>query len=69
VAGLFVLRPRLESGPGFRTPGYPWLPALFVLVAGVVVFSALREEPVRSLIGAGWIAAGIPVYFFFKSRR
>jgi APA family basic amino acid/polyamine antiporter len=68
VAGLFVLRPRLESGPGFRTPGYPWLPALFVLVAGVVVFSALREEPVRSLIGAGWIAAGIPVYFFFKSR-
>ena len=34
-----------------------------------VAFSALREEPVRSLIGAGWIAAGIPVYFFFKRSR
>jgi APA family basic amino acid/polyamine antiporter len=66
VAGLFVLRPRFASAPGFTMPGYPWLPALFVLVAGVVVFSALREEPVRSLIGAGWIAAGIPVYYVFR---
>jgi APA family basic amino acid/polyamine antiporter len=66
VAGLFVLRPRLGATPGFRTPGYPWLPALFVLVAGVVVFSAIREAPVRSLIGAGWLAAGIPVYYLFR---
>ena len=66
VAGLFVLRPRLGSTPGFRTPGYPRLPAIFVVVAIVVVFSALREEPTRSLIGAAWIAAGIPVYFFFR---
>ncbi len=67
VAGLFVLRPRLgHSKTGFRTPGYPWLPAVFVLVAGVVVFSAVREAPVRSLIGTGLLAAGIPVYYAFR---
>jgi len=66
VAGLFVLRPRLGGSPGFKTPGYPWLPALFVVVAGVVVFSAIREAPLRSLIGTGLLAAGIPVYYWFK---
>ena len=66
VGGLFILRPRLGQASGFRTPGYPWLPALFVLVAAVVVFSAIREAPTRSLIGAGLLASGIPVYYLFK---
>jgi APA family basic amino acid/polyamine antiporter len=69
VAGLFVLRPRLHAGPGYRTPGYPWLPALFVAVSAVVVFSAIREAPLRSLAGAGLLAAGIPVYYFFMRRH
>ena len=50
VGGLIVLRQRLGPGPGFKTPGYPWLPALFVLVAGVVVFSAIWTAPGRSAI-------------------
>ncbi len=66
VAGLFVLRPRLGDAPGYRMPGYPWLPVLFVLVAAVVVFSSIREAPMRSLIGTGLLAAGIPVYYLFK---
>jgi APA family basic amino acid/polyamine antiporter len=66
VAALFVLRPKLGSTPGFRTPGYPWMPALFVAVSGLVVFSAFVDAPRRSLIGAALIAAGIPVYYLFK---
>ena len=34
---------RLGRPTGFRTPGYPWLPAFFVLVAVVVVFSTIRD--------------------------
>jgi APA family basic amino acid/polyamine antiporter len=70
VAGLFVLRPRLSGGTsaGYRMPGYPWLPAIFVLVAVVVVVSAIREAPLRSLVGAGLLAAGIPVYYAFTRR-
>jgi APA family basic amino acid/polyamine antiporter len=69
VAGLFVLRPRrAATAAGYRMPGYPWLPAIFVLVSAIVVFSAIREAPLRSLAGAGLLAAGIPVYLFFTRR-
>ena len=68
VAGLFVLRKRLGKPAGYRTPGYPWLPALFVLVAVVVVFSTIRQSPGRSAVGAGLLLAGIPIYYLFKRR-
>jgi APA family basic amino acid/polyamine antiporter len=75
VAGLFVLRQRsvragLKTGSstGFRTPGYPWLPALFVLVSIVVVASAVYDAPLRQATGAGLLLLGVPVYYFFKRR-
>jgi APA family basic amino acid/polyamine antiporter len=69
VAGLFVLRPRYGDRPGYRTPGYPWLPGLFVLVAIVVVCSAVYNDPGRQAIGAGLLLIGIPVYYFFTRGR
>lgn len=69
VAGLFVLRRRLGGTGGFQTPGFPWLPAAFVLVALVVVASAIREDPVRSAAGAGLLLLGVPVYYYFVRRR
>ena len=68
VAGLFVLRARIKSPAPFRTPGYPWLPALFVLVAVVVVISTIVQAPGRSAIGALLLLAGVPVYYFFKRQ-
>jgi len=69
VAGLFLLRRKFAGRVGFKTPGYPWLPAAFVLVAIAVVFSAIREAPMRSAIGAGLMVLGIPVYYWFKRAR
>ena len=69
VAGLFVLRPRLGAdATGYRAPGYPWLPAFFVLVAVIVVFSSIRADPVRQAVGAGLLLLGVPVYYLFKRR-
>jgi APA family basic amino acid/polyamine antiporter len=68
VAGLFVLRNRLKPTSGFRTPGYPVLPAAFVAVAVVVVFSTVRAAPARSAVGAALLLLGIPVYYFFVRR-
>ncbi|MFI5177839.1 MAG: APC family permease [Vicinamibacterales bacterium] len=65
VGGLFVLRRRLTSAGAFRTPGYPWLPGFFVAVAVAVVFSTIRAAPMRSLVGAGLLLIGIPVYYAF----
>jgi APA family basic amino acid/polyamine antiporter len=68
VAALFVLRRRFPA-PGFRTPGYPWLPAAFVGVAIVVVISTIYADPVRSAVGAGLMLLGVPVFYFFTSRQ
>jgi APA family basic amino acid/polyamine antiporter len=69
VASLFVLRRSYVAQVGFRTPGYPWLPAAFVAVAIVVVFSTIREAPLRSAVGAGLLFAGVPVYWLFSRKR
>ena len=69
VAALFRLRGRFAGREGFKTPGYPWLPAAFVAVAIVVVASVIRTAPLRSAMGLGLFALGVPVYYGFKSRK
>ena len=68
VASLFVLRRRQGPTRGFQMPGYPILPALFVATAAVVVWSAVHQAPMRSAAGFALLLAGVPVYYYFKSR-
>jgi len=67
VAGLFIYRAR-EPVTAFRVPGYPVTPALFVLAAAYVVFSAIASNPKNAAIGAGLIALGIPAFLYWRSR-
>jgi len=69
VACLYVYRAR-DPGPraGFGVPGYPITPALFVLAAAFVVFSAIASNPKNAAFGAGLIGLGIPAYLFWRSR-
>lgn len=74
VAGLFIYRRRetgnenRETAAVFRVPGYPVTPALFVLAAAFVVFSAIRSNPVNAAIGAGLIALGVPVFLYWRKQ-
>jgi APA family basic amino acid/polyamine antiporter len=68
VAGLIILRQRTPDTDGFRTPGYPLLPAAFVFVALVVVYSVISTDPRRSAAGAALLLLGVPVYYFFRRR-
>ena len=69
VAALFVLRRREPNADRpFRTWGYPLLPALYAIVAFVVVVNALYTAPGPTGAGALIIAAGIPVYLLFRRR-
>ena len=68
VASLFVLRRRQGPTTGFEMPGYPWLPAIFVVIAMAVVASAVHEAPWRSAAGFGLLVAGVPVYYYFTAR-
>ncbi len=68
VAGLFIYRRREPITRGFRVPGYPVTPAVFVLAAAYVVISAVLSNPRNAIIGAGLIALGIPAFRYWRSR-
>lgn len=71
-SSLFVLRRKLPAAPRrYRTPGYPIVPILFVLVAVWLVFNSVQAYPVESAAGLLLIALGLPFYMFFqlKSRH
>ena len=56
VVGLVRLRWR--EGASLKVPGWPWVPALFLIaVSGMTLFSILRR-PQESLVGLGTIALG-----------
>ena len=63
AASLFVYRARDRSlAAGFRVPGYPWTPVLFVAAAAYVVVSSVLANPEHAVVGAGLIAAGVPIF-------
>ena len=69
TAAVFVLRkkrPDLERP--YRTLGYPFVPALFVIAALLIEVVTLINSPRESVLGIILIAAGLPFYFFWKRR-
>ncbi|MGH8265289.1 MAG: APC family permease [Steroidobacteraceae bacterium] len=70
VAGIFVLRRRRpEIARPYRVHGYPWVPAVFILSALLLVGNALVQAPWQTLKSLGWSIAGIPVYLLWKRWR
>ena len=66
-SSLFVLRRKLPAAPRrYRTPGYPVVPIVFVLVAVWLVINSLKAYPVESAAGLFLIALGLPFFFFFR---
>lgn len=69
VAAVFVLRKREPNAPRpFKALGYPWTPAIFVLVSLAIVLNAFYSDPELSGWGTLIILAGIPLYYFFRRR-
>lgn len=62
-AAVFVLRTkRPQMTRPFRVLGYPYIPVLFVVMAGALVLMTLWTSPRESLMGLGLIALGFPYY-------
>ena len=66
VATLFWYRRHDPANPGFRVPGYPWLPWLFIATVGAVVMATLLDNPRNAGMGLLIMAAGIPVYGIWR---
>ena len=80
VFALFVLRRREPNAERpFKALGYPIAPAIFTIACFVVLVNALNNDLVKPLMAGGqigpaaWgflvIGLGLPVYYFFSSRR
>lgn len=67
VLGVFKLRRRGMSV--VKLPGYPITPVLYSLTATAILVLSFLERPLESSIAVLTVVAGVPVYFFFKSRN
>ena len=66
VAAVFVLRSREPNAERpFKAWGYPYTPALFVIVGTATVINGFYSAPMTTLAGVAVMAAGIPLYFYF----
>ncbi len=70
VAAVFVLRRREPAAErSYRAWGYPWVPALFVVAAVLLLVNYMVREPLTVLANVGVLLTGVPVYFAWKARR
>lgn len=64
VIGVFKLR--MNKKTVLKMPGYPILPAFFVLSSTIILVLAFLERPVESSIALGIVAAGVPAFLLLK---
>ena len=70
VASVFVLRARRpDAARPFRVPGYPFVPALFVVINGWVLWSVVQHGAREALVGLAIVATGVPAYAVFRARN
>lgn len=68
-AAVLVLRRRAPATPRpYRTWGYPVVPLVFVVMCLAVFLNMVTAEPLKSLAGSALLAAGVPVYLFWRRR-
>jgi APA family basic amino acid/polyamine antiporter len=70
VIALFWLRwKRPEVPRPYRCTGYPWLPAIYVLVGAAWTLNTIVTRPVQAFWGTAIILAGAPLYLYWKRSK
>ncbi|HSF19684.1 MAG TPA: amino acid permease [Vicinamibacteria bacterium] len=70
VAAVFRLRKRGgDEAEQYLTPGYPFVPLVFILVMSLLMVNAIVFDPVDTLIGVLLTAAAVPVYLGMRRGR
>jgi len=68
AVGLFALRvrrPRAERP--VRAPGYPWLPAAYIIATAAIGVNLLFMKPQYTWPGLIIVALGVPVYYVWRA--
>jgi APA family basic amino acid/polyamine antiporter len=72
IAGstVFIFRWRNpEAARPYRVLGYPFVPAIFIAVAAVLLYYTFRTDWPNSFYGLLVILAGVPVFSWFRHQR
>ncbi|MFY9793470.1 MAG: amino acid transporter, partial [Candidatus Sulfotelmatobacter sp.] len=72
IAGssIFIFRWRdPQAARPYRVFGYPFVPALFIAVAAVLLSYTFRENWPNSFYGLLVILAGAPLFWWFRRQR
>ncbi len=69
AVGLFAARRRADYNPRYRVPGYPIVPAVFVIVSAGIAVNQLVSNAANALGGLLLVAVGLPVYYLGRARR
>ncbi|MFL5595345.1 MAG: APC family permease, partial [Gemmatimonadaceae bacterium] len=70
VGSVFILRRRDSYRPPFRVPGYPVVPAIFIVATILLLGNAIIDSTSRvpTLAVLAVILLGIPIFFATKTR-
>jgi len=67
VMGMFLLRwNRPEIPRPYRCTGYPWLPAIYVLMGAAWILNTIIKRPVEAFWSSAIVLVGVPFYFYWK---
>ena len=67
---IFVFRRRdPDAERPYKVLGYPVVPALFIASSAVLLYYTFMESIRNSFLGSLVILAGIPIFYYFKSKR
>jgi APA family basic amino acid/polyamine antiporter len=67
IIGLFVLRIKQPNTPRpYKAFGYPFLPALYIVMATGICAALLRYKPQYTWPGLILVLLGVPVYLFWS---
>lgn len=69
IAGVIILRIKRPEAPRtYRTPWYPYLPIVYILLASAFCIGLLIYQPDYTWPGLIIVLMGVPIYFYFKSK-
>ncbi len=64
IAGIFILRKKKpDAERPYKAFGYPWLPALYIIMASAIMLDLLIYKPAYTWPGLIIVLLGIPVYY------
>ncbi len=67
VIGMFLLRWKRPDIPRpYRCTGYPWLPAIYVLVGTAWTLNTIITRPTEAFWGTAIVLVGVPGYLYWK---